>query len=92
MSEENSAYRGTLFDFFRLGLYRGEIVKTENLRGQTLLQEQKTPEEQKKAQGQIERELSGFKAQLYLPDSTLYQPKSSLKKSKKGNKSKATSK
>lgn len=92
LSEGNSAYRGTLFDFFRLGLYRGEIVKTENLRGQTLLQEHKTPEEQKKAQGQIEQELSGFKAQLYLPDSTLHQPKSPLKKSKKGNKSKATRK
>lgn len=84
LSEENTAYRGTLFDFFRLGLYKGEIVKTENLRGRTLMQEHKTPEEQKTAQERIEQDLSGFKAQLYLPDSTLYQPKSSAKNGYKG--------
>ena len=62
------------FDFFRLGLYKGEIVKTENLRGRTLSQEYQSPEAQKKAQEHIERELSDFQAQLYLPDSTLHQP------------------
>ena len=88
LSEGNSAYRGTLFDFFRLGLYKGEIVKTENLRGRTLSQESQSPEAQKKAQEHIERELSDFQAQLYLPDSTLHQPKQSPKK---GNKSKSKS-
>ena len=87
-SEGNSAYRGTLFDFFRLGLYKGEIVKTENLRGRTLSQEYQSPEAQKKAQEHIERELSDFQAQLYLPDSTLHQPKQSPKK---GSKSKSKS-
>jgi len=88
LSEGNSAYRGTLFDFFRLGLYKGEIVKTENLRGHTLSQEYLSPEAQKKAQEHIERELSDFQAQLYLPDSTLHQPKRSPKK---GSKSKSKS-
>jgi len=88
LSEGNSAYRGTLFDFFRLGLYKGEIVKTENLRGRTLSQEYQSPEAQKKAQEHIERELSDFQAQLYLPDSTLHQPKQSPKK---GNKPKSKS-
>ena len=58
LSEGNSAYRGTLFDFFRLGLYKGKIVKTENLRGRTLSQEYQSLEAQKKAQEHIERELS----------------------------------
>ena len=88
LSEGNSAYRGTLFDFFRLGLYKGEIVKTENLRGRTLSQEYQSPEAQKKAQEHIERELSDFQAQLYLPDSTLHQSKQSPKK---GNKPKSKS-
>ena len=84
LSEENSAYQGTLFDFFRLGLYKGEIIKTENLRGLTLLQEYKTTEEQKKAQERIERELSDFQGHLYLPDSTLHRSKPTIKKGSKG--------
>ena len=83
LCEGNSAYRGTLFDFFRLGLYKGEIVKTENLRGRTLSQEYQSSEAQKKAQERMERELSDFQAQLYLPDSTLHQPKQSPKKGSK---------
>ena len=88
LSEGNSAYRGTLFDFFRLGLYKGEIVKTENLRGRTLSQEYQSPESQKKAQERIERELSDLQSQLYLSNSTLHQPKLPPKK---GNKSKSKS-
>ena len=69
LSAQNGIRRSTLDDFFRLGLYEGEIIKADDLLGRTLVEEYPTPEAQKEAQKQIERELSDFRSQLYLPNS-----------------------
>ena len=82
LSAQNGIRRSTLDDFFRLGLYEGEIIKADDLLGRTLVEEYPSPEAQKEAQKQIERELSDFRSQLYLPDSIRQSGTPTIKKKK----------
>ncbi len=82
LSAQNGVRHSTLDDFFRLGLYEGEIIKADDLLGRTLMEEYPTLEAQKEAQKRIERELSDFQAQLYLPDSIRQSGSPTVKKKK----------
>lgn len=65
LSDLNNAESLTLDGFFRLGLYKGIIYKTLNLRGRTLAQYCPTPDSLKNEQQRIEKELQSFESSLW---------------------------
>ena len=73
----NNAMNGTVDDFFRKRLYNGEIYKAANPRNLAIAQYTATPEEIKKEQDRIEKELADFERNLWENphDFVLPQPK-----------------
>lgn len=71
LSSLNNVSQSTLDDYFRLGLYQGEIVKTQNLRGLSLAQTVSSPDSLTIVQKRIEGDLREFRQGLYLPDSVM---------------------
>lgn len=71
LSSTNNVSHATLDDYFRLGLYKGDIVKTYNLRGNALAQTVSTADSLTVAQQRIEQELASFRKGLYFRDSLL---------------------
>lgn len=65
LSDMNNATMGTWDDFFRLNLYSGAIIKTQNMRGLSIDQIAKTPEEAAMEREKIESQLRGFRDRLY---------------------------
>lgn len=91
---DNEALRATLADYFALSMYRGEVVKTQNLLGKSLTELSQSPEELKKKQADIEAEIRAVGASISLPDSIIQRSnegRASKKRSKtpKAPKSKA---
>jgi hypothetical protein len=73
MSNYNTVLNYTMDDYFNKKLYVGSILKTTNLRGQTLAQEigvantdSTYTTKLQAAQDSIERQLNGFEYQLWL--------------------------
>lgn len=66
--DDNNLPRYNLDDFFKLGLYTGEIYKTKNMRNLTLMQLHPEEEALKHAQDSIERRLRAFNTELWVPD------------------------
>lgn len=71
LSSINNVEHATLDDYFRLGLYKGDIVKTYNLRGEALAQMVPNADSLSLVQKRIEQELINFRNGLYVPDSLL---------------------
>ena len=71
-SDYNNVMTYSIDDFFTKGMYQGDIIKTVNLRDQTLAQQVGgDPEMLKLAQDSIENQLKAFKNQLWVqPDTT----------------------
>jgi len=71
-SDYNNVMTYSIDDFFTKGMYNGDIVKTVNLRDQSLAQQVgDDPEKLKLAQDSIEKQLKTFKKQLWIqPDTT----------------------
>jgi gliding motility associated protien GldN len=71
-SDYNNAMTYTMDDFFTKGMYSGDIIKTVNMRDQTLAQQVgDDPELLKLAQDSIENQLKAFREQLWIkPDTT----------------------
>ena len=71
-SDYNNVMTYTIDDFFTKGMYKGDIVKTVNLRDQSLAQQVgNDPEKLKLAQDSIENQLKAFRQQLWIqPDTT----------------------
>jgi len=71
-SDYNNVMTYSIDDFFSKGMYTGDIVKTVNLRDQSLAQQVgDDPEKLKLAQDSIENQLKAFKKQLWVqPDTT----------------------
>jgi len=71
-SDLNNVMTYSVDDFFTKGMYKGEIVKTVNLRDLSLAQQVgNDPELLKLAQDSIENQLKAFKDQLWIkPDTT----------------------
>ena len=66
--DDNNLTRYSLDDFFKLGMYTGEIYKTKNLRNLALRQLYPEDEDYKHAQDSIEQRLQAFNKDLWVPD------------------------
>ncbi|MBO4871068.1 MAG: gliding motility protein GldN [Muribaculaceae bacterium] len=65
--DDNNLSRYSLDDFFKLGMYDGEIYKTKNLRNLSLRQMFPEDEPYKHAQDSIENRLQAFNKDLWVP-------------------------
>ena len=65
--DDNNLPRYNLDDFFKLGLYTGEIYKTKNMRNLTLMQQFPEDAALKHAQDSIEYRLQSFNTDLWVP-------------------------
>lgn len=65
--DDNNLSRYSLDDFFKLGMYSGEIYKTKNLRNLSLRQQYPEDEAYKMAQDSIENRLQAFNKDLWVP-------------------------
>ncbi|MBR1804212.1 MAG: gliding motility protein GldN [Muribaculaceae bacterium] len=66
--DDNNLSRYSLDDFFKLGMYTGEIYKTKNLRNLSLRQQFPEDDAYKMAQDSIENRLQAFNKDLWVPD------------------------
>lgn len=66
--DRNNLATCTYDDYFQLGLYKGDIYKTRNLRNQSLMQLYPDPEDLARAQDSIQNELDHFADKLWITD------------------------
>lgn len=64
---DNNLARYNLDDFFTMGMYKGKIYKTKNLRNLSMVQMFPDPEDLKRAQDSIENRLASFDKNLWIP-------------------------
>lgn len=64
---DNNLARYNLEDFFVMGMYKGSIYKTKNLRNLSMVQMFPDPEDLKRAQDSIENRLESFDNNLWIP-------------------------
>lgn len=65
--DDNNLAKSTYNDFFTLGLYKGEIYKTRNLRNKSMAQLYPDADERKHAADSIERRLAAFNKSIWVP-------------------------
>ena len=65
--DDNNLPQSTYDDYFNLGLYKGEIYKTRNLRNKSMAQLYPDPDERKHAQDSIEKRLTSFEKDIWVP-------------------------
>ncbi|MDY6122612.1 MAG: gliding motility protein GldN [Porphyromonas sp.] len=66
LSSVNNVRSATVDDFFRLRLYKGDIVMASNLLDRSIAQYCNTPDSIRKEQNRIEKELKDFEKGLYV--------------------------
>jgi len=81
-SNYNNVLTYSIDDFFTKGMYKGDIVKTVNMKDQSLIQQVgNDPEKLKHAQDSIESQLKAFREQLWVhQDTTKVADSKSVKK------------
>lgn len=67
IDDDNNLPKYTYDDFFQLGMYKGEIYKTRNLRNRSLMQLFPDPDDLKHAQDSIENRLLTFDKHIWVP-------------------------
>lgn len=67
VSDANNLPTCTYDDYFQLALYDGDIYKTRNLRNRSMRQMYPDPDDMKRAQDSIQRELDSFEKKLWVP-------------------------
>lgn len=67
LDDDNNLPRYTYDDFFTLGLYKGDIYKTRNLRNRTMAQLYSDPDDLKRAQDSIQHRLDHYADNLWVP-------------------------
>lgn len=67
ISDENNLPSCTYDDFFLLGLYDGDIIKTRNLKNQSMVQMYPDAESLKHARDSIQASLDSFERKLWVP-------------------------
>lgn len=67
LTDDNNLPQYSLDDYFNLGLYDGDIIKTMNLRNLSMAQLHPDPDDLKHAQDSIENRLRHFADNLWLP-------------------------
>lgn len=65
--DDNNLATATYDDFFNLGLYKGDIYKTRNLKNRSLMQMHPDPDELAHARDSIQRRLDQFENKLWVP-------------------------
>ncbi len=67
VDDDNNLAKYNYDDYFQLGMYKGDIYKTRNLRNQSLMQMFPDPDDLKHAQDSIENRLRAFDRNLWVP-------------------------
>lgn len=67
ISDDNNLPSCTYDDFFLLGHYKGDIIKTRNLRNQSMMQMYPDADALRHARDSIEAQLAGFERKLWVP-------------------------
>lgn len=67
IDDDNNLAKYTYDDFFAMNLYKGDIYKTRNHSGKSLMQLFPTPEALKHAQDSIQKRLDSYDANLWVP-------------------------
>ncbi len=67
VDDDNNLAKYNYDDYFQLGMYKGDIYKTRNLRNQSLMQMYPDPDDLKHAQDSIENRLRAFDSNLWVP-------------------------
>ncbi|MCM1348545.1 MAG: gliding motility protein GldN [Firmicutes bacterium] len=67
VSDDNNLPSCTYDDFFLLGLYDGDIIKTRNLRNQSMMQLYPDADDLKRARDSIQTSLDSFERKLWVP-------------------------
>jgi gliding motility associated protien GldN len=92
-SNINNAKTFTVDDYFRRRMFKGEIIKTENLMNKTLREYYPDPDTLRMAQATIEAQLDTFRQSLYIKiDSTLIAGKDNKKAPKSTKRTTTTTK
>ena len=65
--DDNNLASCTYDDFFRLGLYEGDIYKTRNLKNKSLMQLYPDPDELAHARDSIQQRLDNYEKKLWVP-------------------------
>lgn len=65
--DDNNLATCTYDDFFQLGLYKGDIYKTRNLKNKSLMQLHPDPEELAHARDSIQQRLDSYEKKLWVP-------------------------
>ncbi len=72
LNDDNNLPQYSLYDYFNLGMYDGDIYKTKNLRNLSMVQMYPDPDERKAAQDSIDRRLRSFGDNLWVPSREEY--------------------
>lgn len=68
IDDNNNLPTATYDDFFTLNLYEGDIYKTRNLKNKSMVQLYPDPDERKAAQDSLQKQLTSFDRQIWVPD------------------------
>lgn len=86
-SDVNNAKTFTVDDYLRRRMFKGEIIKTENLMNKTMRQLYPDPDTLRLAQQAVDKQITDFHESLYVkPDSTQLDPKAAKKAEKEREK------
>ena len=67
LTDDNNLPQYSLDDYFNLGMYKGDIYKTKNLRNLSMVQMFPDDDDRKAAQDSIDRRLRSFGKNLWVP-------------------------
>lgn len=67
ISDDNNMPQYSIDDYFNMGLYNGEIYKTQNLRNLSMAQMYPDPDDMKRAQDSIDNRLRTYASNLWVP-------------------------
>lgn len=67
LSDDNNLPQYSLDDYFNLGMYKGDIYKTKNLRNLSMVQMYPDPDDLSRAQDSIDNRLKNYGKELWLP-------------------------
>lgn len=67
LDDDNNLARYSLDDYFNLGMYKGDIYKTQNLRNLSMMQMFPDEDDLKRAQDSIDNRLKNYETGLWVP-------------------------
>ena len=67
LDNDNNLARYSLDDYFNLGMYKGDIIKTQNLRNLSMMQMYPDEDDLKRAQDSIDNRLKNYGKEVWVP-------------------------